>query len=105
LADNLVSWTVEADDDQVAQLTHHAGVTRVTMVDLGHPVPTSTTSSGQPGMARRADEVQHWLVIPTEASNEAQVNQTTQFLKSLTGSDPKKHFLETRTDFSFWSAT
>lgn len=51
-----------------------------------------------------ADEVQHWLVVPIEASNEAQVNQTTQFLKSLTGSDPKKHFLETRTDFSFWSA-
>jgi hypothetical protein len=45
--------------------------------------------------------VQHWLVAPTEASNEAEVNQTTQFLKSLTGSDPKKHFLETR--FFFWS--
>ncbi|OIW24503.1 hypothetical protein CONLIGDRAFT_99091 [Coniochaeta ligniaria NRRL 30616] len=109
LADKLVSWTVEADDDPVAQLSHHAENTRVTRLDqCHHPVlPTSTTSSGsQPGVAgRRADEAQqHWLVVPTDASNETQVNQTTQFLKSLTGSDPKKHLWEPRTDFSFWSA-
>jgi hypothetical protein len=45
VTDKLVSWTVEADDDQVTQLSRHAGITRVARLDLNHSILTSTTSS------------------------------------------------------------
>lgn len=93
---NLMSWTVEADDSQVAQSSNHPGIERVTKLDLPTAQTTMTTTS-PPGntssaLARRQDVVQNWIVVPTDSNNTAQVNQTGQFLASLTNTEPEQHF-------------
>lgn len=100
---------MEADDIQVAQLSKHPGIERVTKLTLP-PAPTATTTTGttcqpenaSPNLARRQDLTQEWIVVPTDATNEAQFKQTYLYLKSLTNTEPKQYFQKHGKEFWLW---
>jgi len=105
--DNLMSWTVEADNNQVAQLSSYANIKQVTRLDI--PLAPSTAPKGLgedvPTTLERRQDAQEWIVFPTNAANYTEVNETALFLKSLTGAEPKRrHESSARKFFWLWTA-
>ena len=104
VAGNLISWTVKADDSQVSQLSQHSGISRVAKLDLpSAPMVTSSPESTAPTVMRRQEAIREWIVGPTDPTDQAEVDQTFQYLNSLSRSEPKKHFQNFKKDFWFWS--
>jgi len=91
LADNL-SWIVEADDTQAAQLRNHIGISRLTRIDL------SATSA-----AAEQEDMQGWIVWPADNGNSAVLTQTAEFLRHLTGNEPFPHHNFEGTIFQSWT--
>jgi len=52
---------------------------------------------------RRQEAILEWIVAPADPTNQAEVDQTFQYLSSLSRSEPKKHFQNFKKDFWFWS--
>lgn len=93
---SLMSWTVEASDDEVVKLKVYAGIDRVTKLDLpaaptkGADSPAIATRTFPPDgglVERQSGGVVEYAVIPENGTNQAQCNAIESFLKNLTQSD------------------
>jgi hypothetical protein len=107
---DLVSWTVQADDGQVETLSRHPGIKRITKLNLpSTATPTETATGSQagnssPGLAGRQEVVRSWILAPANSKDMDEVNRTTEFLKSLTNTDPLPLFREVDVkELLFWS--
>jgi len=85
LQNDLVSWGVYADSSQLVKLISYPGIKKVT-TEFGASVNPPAAS-----IATRADAKVSWMVFASDAENEAQLAETTRFLKALTGAEPTKH--------------
>jgi hypothetical protein len=93
---NLVSWTVEADTTQVAQLINHPGIKQVTKLDI--PAPPEKRQH------KPDDQVQDWMVVPKDAKNAAELQKTFAFLQSVSDTEPVEHF-KWDGSLNFWAAS
>lgn len=107
--ENLVSWTVEADDDQVTTLGNHPGIKQITKLALpaaatptGADTTTQEVGGSSSALTNRQEEVQEWIILPTNPADMVQVNETAQFLRSLTDSEPTQYFENNDKDLQFW---
>ena len=87
--DNCLTWTVQADNIQVAQLINHAGIHEVRKVD-------STLAT------EKRSDIAKFLVVPKDSSNEDQIKETSDFIKSLSNKAPEPHF-RTGNGLWFWA--
>jgi hypothetical protein len=98
VSNNLISWTVEASDDELAQLQGYVGIDQITKLDLpaqptqGSHASVVTTrtlidTAADDGLSKRQDAAQERLVWPKDGKNKSQCAETEKFLKDLTKAD------------------